>query len=85
MASEFVEWGSWAAAVYLAVGVVFAVPFVARWVGRLDPDAAPGTCGFRVLIVPGVVALWPLLGSRLASGRRPRERNAHRDAAEQRA
>jgi hypothetical protein len=50
-----------ASAVYLAVGLLFALPFAARWAGRLDPAAAAGTWGFRLLILPGAMLLWPLL------------------------
>ena len=68
---------------YLLLGVIFAVPFVARGVNRVDPAAVKGTRGFRMLIYPGVVALWPLLASRLLRGVRepPPEKNAHRSAA----
>jgi hypothetical protein len=59
--------------VYVAAGLVFAVPFVLRGVNRVDPVAGESTWGFRLIIVPGVVALWPLLASRLlAARRRPR-------------
>ena len=58
-----------AAAGYLAVGVVFAIPFAARWVGRLDPAANAGTWGVRILIVPGAVLLWPVLVARLRTAR----------------
>ena len=54
-----------AAAGYLMLGVAFAIPFAARWVDRLNPAAKAGTWGFRVLIVPGAVLLWPLLIARL--------------------
>lgn len=66
---------------YLMVGGCFAVPFALRGVGRLDPVAQHGTRGFRVLIIPGAIALWPLLAWRLAKRVMPRERNAHRDLA----
>ncbi len=79
----FASWIVVAAAGYLAVGLAFGIPFVTRWAGRVDPAARSGTAGFRVLILPGSVLLWPLLLSRLA--RRvaipPEERNAHRLAA----
>lgn len=69
-------------AVYAAVGVVFAVPFVVRGVGQIDPAAREGTWGFRLLILPGCVALWPLLARRWWAGSPPpAERNPHRDAA----
>jgi len=54
-----------AAGGYLALGACFAVPFVAGWVGRLDPAARAGTWGFRVLIIPGTILLWPMLLTRL--------------------
>jgi hypothetical protein len=52
-------------AVYLICGAIFAVPFLWRWVGRLDPLAAHGPLGFRALVFPGVTALWPLFVIRL--------------------
>ena len=55
-----------AAAAYLAIGLLFAVPFAARWCGRLDPAARLGSPGFRLLIVPGAMLLWPWLVRRLA-------------------
>ena len=67
---------------WLALGLLFAVPFVIRGVDRVDPDARGSGWGFRLIILPGVAALWPLLAWRLI--RRagpPEERNAHRDAA----
>lgn len=68
---------------YAVVGVLFAVWFAAVGVGRIDPVAREGTWGFRLAIVPGAAALWPLLVSRLVQGtsQPPVERNAHRAAA----
>ena len=45
--------------VYLAMGVVFAVPFLVKGIGKIDPVAAAGTWGFKVIIFPGVIAFWP--------------------------
>ncbi len=70
---------------YLAVGLPFGLWFALRGVNRVDPDAAAGSWGFRVLILPGSVALWPcLLRSwlRAQAGRGlPLERGPHRNAA----
>jgi hypothetical protein len=69
------------AGVYAAIGLVFGLFFIVRGVGRLDPAAAEGTPGFRVVILPGVVALWPLLMRRYQErSPPPEESNAHRDA-----
>lgn len=72
-----------AAAIYLGGGGLFAGPFVTWGVNRIDPAAAAGTWGFRLLIVPGVVLLWPLLAARWARGsvHPPAELNAHRRLA----
>jgi len=69
-------------AFYALVGLVFAVFFVWSGVGRIDPSAGEGSWGFRLLILPGCVALWPLMLRRLRSHRPPpEEHNAHRDLA----
>jgi len=61
-----------ASGAYAALGVLFALAFVTRGVQRVDPAAKTGTLGFRLLIVPGAVALWPLLLRRwVACGRAP--------------
>ena len=71
------------AGAYLFLGLLFAVPFAFRWVGRTDPVARQGTGGFRLLLIPGAMALWPLLLRRLLQGQTlpPMERNAHRSRA----
>ena len=67
---------------YVAFGVVVALPFVLRVVPRLDPAAAGAGWGFRLCILPGAIALWPWVLLRWRRGGEPREeRNAHREAA----
>jgi len=70
-------------AVYAGLGFLFALWFAARGVERTDPAARQSSLGFRLVILPGVVALWPLLARRWWSGvsTPPVERNAHRSAA----
>lgn len=47
---------------YGALGVVFAIWFLNSGVSRLDTAAASGPIGFRLIVAPGVVAMWvPLL------------------------
>lgn len=66
---------------YAAAGMVFGVYFVVAGAKRTDPAAKASGMGFRFIIFPGTVALWPLLLLRLVKGtHRPEERNAHRNA-----
>lgn len=69
--------------IYLLCGLVFAVPFVVVGVKRIDPHALHGNWGFRLLIFPGAMALWPLLLRRWMSGvhEPPEECTAHRRVA----
>lgn len=69
-----------ALAAYAGAGLVFALPFVWLGVQRLDSEAQGSGIGFRLLILPGVAAFWPVL---LYRWRRrivepPVERNPHR-------
>ncbi len=65
---------------YLACGLVFAIPFALVGVKQIDPHAAHGSWGFRLLVIPGTMAFWPLLLRRWATGVKepPEECNPHR-------
>ena len=66
--------------IYLLFGLAFALPFALVGAGKIDPHAAHGTWGFRLLIMPGTILLWPLLAWRWLKGvhEPPEERNSHR-------
>ena len=53
-----------ALAVYGLAGAVFAVAFVLFGIHRIDPVAEHSPTGFRLIVIPGVAALWPLLLTR---------------------
>lgn len=73
-----------AVAAYVALGLLFAVAFVTAGVGRIDPSAGHAPVGFRLLIVPGTVALWPLLAIRwIRRQQPPTESTPHRTSARQ--
>ena len=62
----------WVAGIYVAIGVIVGLPFAVSGIGRVDPAAKAAPWSFRVLVLPGVVALWPLIARRwLASRRTP--------------
>jgi hypothetical protein len=46
---------------YAGCGLLFGLAFVTVGVGRVDGAAQGTSCAFRLLILPGVVAFWPLL------------------------
>lgn len=70
-------------AAYAAAGILFAAAFMTVGVDRIDPQARGSSWRFRLLIVPGVAVLWPILLKRWAAGfvEVPTESNAHRRAA----
>lgn len=71
-----------AAAVYLAPGLALAALALARGLERLDPATRGASLGFRLIVAPGLVALWPLLARRiLRGGPPPVETTAHRRQA----
>ena len=47
---------------YFAVGLLFAIAFVVRGIDRVDGTAK--TIGFRLIVLPGATALWPILLAR---------------------
>ena len=46
---------------YALAGLLFSLPFLLLGAGRIDPAARQGSRGFRLIILPGTVALWPIL------------------------
>jgi hypothetical protein len=70
-------------AIYAGLGLLFAVPFVWFGVQRVDSEAQGSGIGFRLLILPGVAAFWPMFVYRWS--RRivepPVEKNPHRISA----
>lgn len=68
---------------YAVLGLLFALIFVSAGVQRLDSEAQGAGLGFRLLILPGVAAFWPLFLSRWLRGvaEPPVETNPHRKLA----
>jgi len=66
--------------VYLMLGLLFAIFFVSKGLGKIDPTAKAGTLGFRLLLIPGTMAFWPLLAKRWwqDATEPPEEKNQHR-------
>ena len=49
---------------YVLCGLALGVPFVLGGVDRVDEAARGASLGFRVLILPGTIALWPLVATK---------------------
>jgi hypothetical protein len=58
---QVAEFFAGALAAYALAGAVFAAAFVRFGIHRVDPAAAHAPPGFRLIVIPGVAALWPLL------------------------
>ena len=61
MAFEWAQWLVRGFGLYLAAGAVFALFFMAAGPGRIDPAAKGMPWPARLLLFPGVAALWPLM------------------------
>lgn len=57
------------AGLYTGAGLLVGVWLVAFGLGRLDPAARGTGLGVRLIILPGVVALWPLMLQRALRAR----------------
>jgi hypothetical protein len=51
-------------ALYLVSGLLFALPFLIKGIHRLDEGVKKSSVFMMILILPGTVALWPLLLSK---------------------
>jgi hypothetical protein len=60
-----------ALALYGLAGAVFAVAFVTAGIHRVDPVAQHAPVSFRLIVIPGVAAFWPLLLVRWIRSARP--------------
>lgn len=49
---------------YATLGLLFAAAFVTVGITRVDPTAKGSPVVFRLLILPGAAALWPILAAK---------------------
>ena len=59
----------YAAALYIAVGLVVALAFLIVGVSRALPEPIPVSLGARILFLPGSTILWPLVLARWLKGK----------------
>ena len=58
------EWFINLLGVYTGIGLLFAIAFLTLGISQVDPDSKGSGVGFRLIILPGVAALWPVLFTR---------------------
>jgi hypothetical protein len=46
---------------YLSIGFLFSIVFVTRLIDRIDEAVQGASWTFRLMIIPGCVAFWPVL------------------------
>lgn len=49
---------------YAGIGLLVGTAFIARGIDRVDPVATGSSWGFRLLVLPGAAALWPIISRR---------------------
>jgi len=49
------------ATVYLLAGSLFAIFFLSKGLEKMDTSAHGSGLGFRLIILPGTIVLWPVL------------------------
>lgn len=49
----------WIAALYIGVGCVVALAMIAGGLSRIDSSARHAPLTFRLIVTPGLIALWP--------------------------
>ena len=54
-------WMAVALGLYAGAGLLFAIPFLVWGLPRIDAAARGSSLAFRLLILPGTAALWPVL------------------------
>jgi hypothetical protein len=74
------------ASAYLLAGLIFSAPFLVAGIGHIDPQARATPLSFRMIVLPGVLVLWPLLAWRWlrGAGEPPEECSAHIRASRKR-
>ena len=48
-------------ALYLVAGILFAIFFLIKGIEKIDTTAHGSGWGFRLIILPGTIVLWPVL------------------------
>lgn len=61
MATLIVSIGLMLVGLYLLAGLIFVFPFLVYGLNRIDETTHKSSVGFRIIISPGIIVLWPIL------------------------
>ena len=48
-------------AIYLIIGAILALPLMLAALNRIDPATQNATLGFRILVLPSLAIMWPII------------------------
>jgi hypothetical protein len=55
------NWVFLLAGLYILAGILFSIFFLSRGIYKVDKNAEGSPVSFKLVILPGVVLLWPVL------------------------
>lgn len=67
------------AGIYLFAGLCFYLAFIFKWAGQLDENTIGSSLGFKLLILPGIVFLWPFILGKWKQSRARTSKNNSND------
>ena len=47
--------------IYLIIGILFSTVILIKGLSSLDPNTKSSGVGFKIIIIPGLIAFWPIL------------------------
>lgn len=53
---------------YILIGIIFYFPFIRKGVHTIDGGVKGASTFMKVLIFPGIIALWPILLKKVKKG-----------------
>lgn len=51
----------WLFLLYISLGIIFCIAFLIKGIDTIDENVPGSSWGFKIIIIPGVILLWPAL------------------------
>lgn len=52
---------AWTFLLYLVIGLLFGIAFAVKGYAAVDPEAAESSIWLRLILIPGAIAMWPVV------------------------